>query len=94
MPQVVDARRAMAAAVDPAELATKIAEHAVDLAISDGMPQQLPAAGDEERQLGRGAHMAGAMISVALQCLDGARMQRHQPCLAELALPDRSSRWL
>ena len=49
MAQVVDARRAMAAAVDPAELATKIAEHAVDLAISDGMPQQLPATGDEER---------------------------------------------
>jgi len=74
MAQVVDVRRAMAATVDPAQVTTQIAEDAVDLAISDGMPQQLPSAGDEERQLGRGSHMTGAMISVALQCLDGARM--------------------
>jgi hypothetical protein len=50
----------MAAPVDPAKLATQITEDAVDLPIPDGLPQQLPTAGDEERQLGRGAHMAGA----------------------------------
>jgi hypothetical protein len=42
-------------------------EDAVDLPITDGLPQQLPAAGDEERQLRRRRHMAGALISVALQ---------------------------
>ena len=60
MAQVVDARRAMAATVDPAKLATQFPEDAVDLAVPDGLPEQLPAAGDEERQLGRGAHMPAA----------------------------------
>ena len=34
-------------------------EDAVDLAIPDGLPQQLPAAGDEERRLGRGCAHGG-----------------------------------
>jgi hypothetical protein len=59
------------------------------LAIPDGLTQQLPAAGDEEWRLGRGAHMTGALRSVARHRLDGAWMQRHQPGLAELALADR-----
>ena len=39
MAQVVDARRAMAATVDPAKLATQVTEDAVDLPIPDGLPQ-------------------------------------------------------
>ena len=60
MAQVVDARRAVAAAIDPAELPSQIVEDPVNLPVSDGFTQQAPAAGDEERQLGRAAHVPGA----------------------------------
>ena len=55
--KVVDARRAMAATIDPTELPPKFVEDAVDFAVRDRLAQQPSAAGDEERQLGRAAHI-------------------------------------
>ena len=65
MPQVVYARRAVATAINPAELLAQLLEDAVSLPIANGLPEQLSACGDEERHLGRGAHMVGALRSVA-----------------------------
>jgi hypothetical protein len=88
LPCKCNARCAMAAAVNPAELSSQVFEDAVNLPVANGLAQQAPPTGDEDRQLGRAAHMPGSLRSVACQHLDGARVQRHQPRLAELALPD------
>jgi hypothetical protein len=61
MAQIVHARRAVAAAIDPAELLAKLLIDAVDLPIANGLPEQFPARADEERRLGPGAHMQTAL---------------------------------
>lgn len=89
MAQIVHARRAVAAAIDPSELLAKLLKNAVDLPIAKGLPEQFPACADEERRLGRGTHMQTALPSVSRQRLDSAGVQRHQSGLAELTLANR-----
>lgn len=51
MPQIVDARRVVGAAVDPAQVGTQLGEDLVDLVQADALAEQAAARADEERRV-------------------------------------------
>ena len=59
------------------------------LSIADGLAEQTPSGADEERLLRVSSARTGPARAVARQRGDRARVQRHEPRLAELAAPDR-----
>jgi hypothetical protein len=67
----------VAAPIDPAQLLAQVPEDTVHLPIPDRLPEQLPAAGDEERQVRRGADVAGTsdVISLVVTNVSGGNEQ-------------------
>ena len=78
VPQVMNARRMMIAAVAPGQLLSQPGEDTVDLAIAERQPMPLPSCANEERGFGLGGlsrHVKRP--SVTPQRFNGARVHRH-----------------
>ena len=86
VPQIVDARSIVSAAIDPAQALTQFDEDAMDLPVSRRLARPLTARADEERYLRSSAHTAGSQPSVVFQGIHRARMQGQLARLGELGL--------
>jgi hypothetical protein len=87
VPQVVDARPIMGAAIDPAQAAAQRVEHPVHLALAQRLAEQPAASAHKERRLRCRGDEAMAQISIARQGLNRARMQRQLARFGELSAP-------
>ena len=88
VPQVVDARTFVSAAVDPAQLIAQTDEDPMHLAEAQGTPPAPAPRADEEWHLLSELDMDIAQPPIPIQRLHHARMQRHMARLGELGLPN------
>jgi hypothetical protein len=88
VPQVVDARASVSAAVDPAQLVAQAAEDPIHLAQTQAMPQTLAPRSDEERRLIGHLEVTIAPAPISQQRLHGARVQWHLAGLGKLGPPN------
>ena len=84
----MDTRTTVATTVNQAQLIAQFYEHAMYLAIAQGLPQEFAASRNKEGSLFGGADFPAAKLTVLGKGLHSAGMQRQQTRFAKLGLPN------
>ena len=91
MAQIMNPWITMATTVNPPQLIAQLHEHAMNLAVTQGLPQEFAASPNKEGRLIGGAHLLTAQFAVVGKGKHGAGMQGQQTRLAKLGLSNCQS---